>query len=46
MAEDPYDFETPFGFHSSELYGYAMKALSKKLAAMGMEPEGLAVAAG
>jgi ribonucleoside-diphosphate reductase beta chain len=43
MAEDPYDFETPFGYNSREIYGYAMKSLSKKLAAMGMEP--LAVAA-
>jgi ribonucleoside-diphosphate reductase beta chain len=38
MAEDPYDFTTPFGYHSSEIYAYAAKSLSKKLAAMGMEP--------
>ena len=40
MVDDPYDFTTPFGYHSSEIYGYAMKSLSKKLAAMGMEPVG------
>jgi ribonucleoside-diphosphate reductase beta chain len=38
MVDDPYDFETPFGYHSSEMYAYAMRSLSKKLAAMGMEP--------
>jgi len=37
-AEDPYNFETPFGYHSSEIYAYAAKSLSKKLAAMGMAP--------
>ena len=42
MAEDPYDFETPFGYSSAEIYEYAMKSLSKKLAAMGMEPIGVA----
>ena len=42
MAEDPYDFTTPFGFHSSEMYEYAARSLSKKLAAMGMEPLGAA----
>lgn len=42
MADDPYDFTTPFGYHSSEIYAYAMKSLSKKLAAMGMEPLGAA----
>src|SRR5215211_1179290 len=40
MVNDPYDFETPFGYRSSEIYGYAMRSLSKKLAAMGMEPLG------
>ncbi len=40
MVDDPYDFETPFGYTSQEIYGYAMKSLSKKLAAMGMEPIG------
>ena len=40
MAEDPYEFTTPFGYHSSEIYAYAMKSLSKKLAAMGMQPLG------
>ena len=40
MVDDPYDFETPFGYRSSEIYGYAMRSLSKKLAAMGMEPLG------
>jgi ribonucleoside-diphosphate reductase beta chain len=38
MVDDPYDFETPFGYTSQEIYSYAMKSLSKKLAAMGMEP--------
>ena len=36
-VEDRYDFQTPF-YHSKEVFEYAMKALSKKLAAMGMEP--------
>ncbi|MGH2964438.1 MAG: ribonucleotide-diphosphate reductase subunit beta [Solirubrobacterales bacterium] len=43
-VEDPYDFETPF-YHSREIFGYAMKALSKKLAAMGLDPAMLAAAA-
>src|SRR5919197_1806513 len=38
MVDDPYDFTTPFGYTSQEIYSYAMKSLSKKLAAMGMEP--------
>jgi hypothetical protein len=33
---------TPFGYSSQEIYAYAMKSLSKKLAAMGMEPIGAA----
>ena len=40
MAENPYEFTTPFGYHSSEIYASAMKSLSKKLAAMGMDPIG------
>jgi len=40
MVDDPYSFETPFGYNSDEIFGYAMKSLSKKLAAMGMEPIG------
>ena len=40
MVDDPYDFQTPFGYSSQEIYGYAMKSLSKKLAAMGMQPIG------
>lgn len=40
MVDDPYDFDTPFGYHSSEIYEYAMRSLSKKLAAMGMQPVG------
>ena len=36
-VDDPYDFETPF-YHSSEIFAYATKALSKKLAAMGLDP--------
>jgi ribonucleoside-diphosphate reductase beta chain len=42
MVDDPYDFQTPFGYSSEEIYAYAMKSLSKKLAAMGMEPLGAA----
>jgi ribonucleoside-diphosphate reductase beta chain len=42
MADDPYDFVTPFGYTSAEIYEYAMRSLSKKLAAMGMEPIGAA----
>ena len=43
-VDDPYDFETPF-YHSSEIFEYAMKALSKKLAAMGLDPAMLAACA-
>jgi ribonucleoside-diphosphate reductase beta chain len=39
-TENPYDFDTPFGYHSSEIFEYAMRSLSKKLAAMGMQPVG------
>jgi ribonucleoside-diphosphate reductase beta chain len=42
-VEDRYDFEVPFGYHSSEMFEYAMRSLSKKLAAMGMEPTAAAV---
>jgi ribonucleoside-diphosphate reductase beta chain len=42
-VDDPYDFETPF-YHSSEIYAYAAKSLSKKLAAMGLDPAMLAAA--
>jgi ribonucleoside-diphosphate reductase beta chain len=42
MVDDPYDFMTPFGYSSAQIYEYAMKSLSKKLAAMGMEPLGAA----
>ncbi len=44
-VEDRYDFQTPFGYHSSEMFEYAMRSLSKKLAAMGMEPSAAGVAA-
>ena len=40
-VDDPYDFETPF-YHSSEVFEYAAKSLSKKLAAMGLDPAMLA----
>ena len=40
-VDDPYNFETPF-YHSSEVFEYATKALSKKLAAMGLDPAMLA----
>ena len=36
-VENRYDFDTPF-YHSKEMFEYAMKSLSKKLAAMGMAP--------
>jgi len=42
-VDDPYDFETPF-YHSSEIFEYAAKSLSKKLAAMGLDPAILAAA--
>jgi ribonucleoside-diphosphate reductase beta chain len=42
-VDDPYDFQTPF-YHSSEIYAYAAKSLSKKLAAMGLDPAMLATA--
>jgi ribonucleoside-diphosphate reductase beta chain len=44
-VEDPYDFDTPFGYHSSEIFEYAMRSLSKKLAAMGLEPTAAGVPA-
>jgi ribonucleoside-diphosphate reductase beta chain len=37
-VENRYDFQTPFGYGSAEIFEYAMRSLSKKLAAMGMEP--------
>jgi ribonucleoside-diphosphate reductase beta chain len=43
-VEDRYNFETPF-YHSTEVFEYAMRSLSKKLAAMGMEPSAAGVAA-
>src|SRR4051794_14867538 len=42
--KDPCNFETPFGDGSQEIFEYAMRSLSKKLAAMGMEPVGQAAA--
>ncbi|MGZ5347756.1 MAG: hypothetical protein ACXWGV_09165, partial [Solirubrobacterales bacterium] len=39
-VEDPYNFQTPF-YHSSEIFEYAAKSLSKKLAAMGLDPAAL-----
>ena len=42
MVDDPYNFVTPFGYSSGEMFEYAMKSLQKKLAAMGMEPVGAA----
>jgi ribonucleoside-diphosphate reductase beta chain len=42
-VEDPYNFDTPF-YHSSEIFEYAAKSLSKKLAAMGLDPAMLATA--
>jgi ribonucleoside-diphosphate reductase beta chain len=40
-VDDPYNFQTPF-YHSSEIFEYAAKSLSKKLAAMGLDPAMLA----
>src|SRR5215212_224037 len=40
-VDDPYDFQTPF-YHSREIFEYAAKSLSKKLAAMGLDPAMLA----
>jgi ribonucleoside-diphosphate reductase beta chain len=45
MVDDPYSFTTPFGYRSEEIFEYAMKSLSKKLAAMGMEPLGAGASA-
>jgi ribonucleoside-diphosphate reductase beta chain len=42
-VDDPYDFQTPF-YHSREIYEYAARSLSKKLAAMGLDPAMLATA--
>jgi ribonucleoside-diphosphate reductase beta chain len=42
-VDDPYDFETPF-YHSKEIFEYAARSLSKKLAAMGLDPALLAAA--
>jgi ribonucleoside-diphosphate reductase beta chain len=36
-TENPYDFQTPF-YHSSEVFEYSLKALTKKLAAIGLDP--------
>ena len=44
-VEDRYDFDTPFGYHSSEMFEYAMRSLSKKLAAMGMSTDAIGVPA-
>ncbi len=44
-VENRYDFDTPFGYHSSEMFEYAMRSLSKKLAAMGMSSEAIAAPA-
>ncbi len=40
-VEDPYNFTTPF-YESAEVFEYAMRSLSKKLAAMGLDPAMLA----
>jgi ribonucleoside-diphosphate reductase beta chain len=36
--DNRYEFDTPFGYGSAEIFDYAMRSLQKKLAAMGMEP--------
>jgi hypothetical protein len=43
-VDDPYDFQTPF-YHSKEIFEYATRSLSKKLAAMGLDPSMLAAGA-
>ncbi|HEX6586431.1 MAG TPA: ribonucleotide-diphosphate reductase subunit beta [Solirubrobacterales bacterium] len=43
-VENPYDFSTPF-YDSKEIFEYSLKSLSKKLAAMGMDPALLTAAA-
>ncbi|HEU4980889.1 MAG TPA: sterol-binding protein, partial [Solirubrobacterales bacterium] len=43
-VENPYDFETPF-YSSKEIFEYSLKSLSRKLAAMGMDPALLGAAA-
>jgi ribonucleoside-diphosphate reductase beta chain len=40
-VEDPYNFSTPF-YESQEIFEYSLKSLSKKLAALGMDPAMLA----
>ena len=42
MVDDPYDFVTPFDYTSAEIYEYAARSLSKKLAAMGIRPAAVA----
>lgn len=44
-VEDRFNFDTPFGYHSSEMFEYAMRSLSKKLAAMGMSADTVGAAA-
>jgi ribonucleoside-diphosphate reductase beta chain len=44
-VENRYEFETPFGYDSAEIFEYAMRSLSKKLGAMGMEPTAAMAAA-
>lgn len=39
-----YEFDTPFDYDSTDIFEYAMRSLSKKLAAMGMEPVAPAIA--
>lgn len=43
-VDDPYNFSTPF-YESQEIFEYSLKALSKKLAAMGLDPAMLTAAA-
>jgi ribonucleoside-diphosphate reductase beta chain len=44
-VEDRYNFDTPFGYHSTEMFEYALRSLTKKLAAMGMEPDAVGATA-
>jgi ribonucleoside-diphosphate reductase beta chain len=39
MYEDPYNWVSPLGFTSEDMFDYAFKSLRKKLSAIGIEPE-------
>lgn len=43
--EDPYNWVSPLGFSSEEMFDYAFKSLRKKLSAIGIEPESVGAGA-